>query len=83
MKFTIKATDSGKHISVIDRLVNQEKFNEYVDLNAEREVEVGSQDGSTGQVEIRILINGGPNATVFGHSPEIVTAGQVLEISGD
>jgi hypothetical protein len=82
MMFTIKATQSGKTIRVYDRISGQTVFNAYLDINATSDLTVGSQDGVNGQVDIWFALQG-PANTIWGSSPNAVTAGQILEIEGE
>jgi hypothetical protein len=81
MVFTIRATDSGKMIRIVDRIAQSQVFDQFVDLNATNDVTVASQDGQTGLVDIWYAITG-PANTIWGSSPNTVSAGQTLNIDG-
>lgn len=64
MQFIVWAAGRGKFIQVIDRAANAEVFNRFVDPDERAAVDVASQDGRTGNVDVNARNHGNDGWTV-------------------
>jgi hypothetical protein len=52
MRFYVYADGSGKFVRVTDRIAGLEAFNRFVDKEASEAVDVASNDGSSGNIDL-------------------------------
>jgi hypothetical protein len=52
MQFTVHAASSGKRVRVQDRIAGTEAYNDFLAPDATAPVQVASNDGQTGDVDI-------------------------------
>lgn len=79
MQFSVRAKNSGKRIQVKDRIGGGEVFNQFLDPNVSAIVTVGSNDGSTGDIDINAQMRD-DSVWVSVQTDYLVKAGDVVDV---